>query len=89
MPFEELMGPKIADSQFCLEILARKFHKDCSSRLSSEDQAMASYLMHLKRKKENGKRSGKKFILKNCLFNHQNVRMFRLLFLLFDKSLND
>ena len=41
MPFEELMGPKIADSQFCLEILARKFHKDCSSRLSSEDQAMA------------------------------------------------
>lgn len=40
-PWITLNGEEIADSQLCLELLARKFHKDCSSHLSSEDQAIA------------------------------------------------
>ena len=40
-PWITLNGEEIADSQLCLELLARKFHKDGSSHLSSEDQAIA------------------------------------------------
>lgn len=51
--FEEPMGPKgkspwitlngdeVSDSQLCMELLARKFHKDCSAHLSTEEQAIA------------------------------------------------
>lgn len=51
--FEEPMGAKgkspwitleeveVADSQLCLELLAKNFHKDLSSHLSYEERAIA------------------------------------------------
>ncbi|XP_046639979.1 uncharacterized protein LOC124321119 isoform X1 [Daphnia pulicaria] len=39
-PWITLNGDKIADSQLCMELLARKFHKDCSSHLSPKEQAI-------------------------------------------------
>ena len=39
-PWITLNGEEIADSQLCLELLARKFHKDCTTHLSSEDQTI-------------------------------------------------
>ncbi|KAI9557766.1 GST-N-Metaxin-like protein [Daphnia sinensis] len=40
-PWITLNGDEISDSQLCMELLARKFHKDCSAHLSTEEQAIA------------------------------------------------
>ena len=40
-PWITLNGEEIGDSQLCLELLARKFHKDFSSHLSVADRAVA------------------------------------------------
>jgi len=40
MPWITLNGEHIADSQICLELLARKFNKDFSSHLTPEEQAV-------------------------------------------------
>ncbi|EFX81103.1 hypothetical protein DAPPUDRAFT_303601 [Daphnia pulex] len=44
-PWITLNGDNIADSQLCMELLARKFHKDCSSHLSPKEQAIARGLL--------------------------------------------
>lgn len=40
-PWITLNGEEIADSQLCLELLARKFYKNHSSHLSPGEQAIA------------------------------------------------
>lgn len=41
MPWMTLNGEHIADSQICLEYLARKFNKNFSSHLTPEEQAVS------------------------------------------------
>lgn len=40
-PWITLNGVEVSDSQLCMEQLARRFHKDCSSHLSAGEQAIA------------------------------------------------
>ena len=41
MPWMTLNGEHIADSQICLELLARKFNKNFSGHLTPEEQAVS------------------------------------------------
>ena len=40
-PWMTLNGEEVADSQFCIDLLRRKFEKDMSSHLSPEERATA------------------------------------------------
>lgn len=44
MPWITLNGEEIADSQLCIELLARKFNKDLKSHLTKEEIAAAHAL---------------------------------------------